>query len=155
MSGKTIEPGDRREHLGWWLLDLTLRYVAVFGVGWVIVWASIPGRLQREAGVWPFWEEWLLWGGRLFAWFGMPSLVIILLLAGRRTLREQDEFRVLASLLLMIPIVPLMLFAPGCGFFVFPAVQLVFVCYLLPLPTRCVLAWEEPGRERERQRWAK
>ncbi|MFH8745901.1 hypothetical protein ACH4GK_01360 [Streptomyces rimosus] len=143
MSTRTVEPGDAREHTGLWLLDCALRYFAVFSVGWVAAWATFP----REG-----WYA-LLGVFGLFAYSGLPSLVIIMLLSGRRTLREQDEFRVLASMLLLIPLVPLLLLGWRTLFFV--AVQLGFVWWLLPLPTRCVLAAVEPGRERERQRWAK
>ncbi|MFH8593995.1 hypothetical protein [Streptomyces rimosus] len=143
MSIRTVEPGDAREHTGLWLLDCVLRYFAVFSVGWVVVWVTFPA------------EGWygLLGGFGLFAYSGLPSLIVIMLLSGRRTLREQDEFRVLASLLLLIPLVPLLLLGWRALFFV--AVQLGFAWWLLPLPTRCVLAAVEPGRERERQRWAK
>ncbi|CAM5599538.1 MULTISPECIES: hypothetical protein [Streptomyces] len=148
MSIRTVEPGDAREHTGLWLLDCVLRYFAVFSAGWVVVWATLPGSRAHTLYSLLFGDVWL------FAFFGGPSMFILMTLAMRRTLREQDEFRVVAGLLWMIPMPPLLFAGFGWGFFVFPAVQLLFVWGLLPLPTRCVLAAVEPGRERERQRWA-
>ncbi|WP_234440903.1 hypothetical protein [Streptomyces rimosus] len=117
------------------------------------VWATLPG----EGGYGADRLRYVLLGDAwLFGYFGVPSLFILMFLSRRRTLREQDEFRVLASFLLMIPMVPWLVLVHGyAGGFIFPGIQLVFVWLLLPLPTRCVLASVEPGRERERQRWAK
>ncbi|WP_030682505.1 hypothetical protein [Streptomyces rimosus] len=154
MRQATVEPGDARERFGPWMTSCALRYTAVFWFAWEVAWTMLPERTDEARRLPNLLEELVTGGIAMFSLVGLPSLLIILLLAPRRTLREQDEFRVLAGLLLAIPVAPLML-GFGSSYVVFPVVQIVFAGWLLPLPTRCVLAWVEPGRERERKRWAK
>ncbi|WP_030025115.1 hypothetical protein [Streptomyces monomycini] len=156
MSVRTIRPGARRELAEWWLLDCTLRYVVIFCAGWVATWVTLPMHVGEATEMRVQLERMSIGGVWAFLFFGLPSLLILVGLSARRTLREQDEFRVLTCLLFMIPMAPLLFsLRYGYAWFFLPAAQVVFAFAFLPLPTRCIVSWVEPGREKERARWAK
>ncbi|MFI2239247.1 hypothetical protein [Streptomyces chrestomyceticus] len=156
MSVRTVRPGSRRERAAWWLLDCTLRYVAVFCAGWVATWVTFPRYLGEATEVAVQLERMSVSGAWVFLFFGLPSLLVLVGLSARRTLREQDEFRVLTSVLFMIPMAPLLFTLRwGYAWFFLPAAQVVFAFGFLPLPTRCIVSRVERGREKERARWAK
>ncbi|MEU7223255.1 hypothetical protein [Streptomyces chrestomyceticus] len=156
MSVRTVRPGSRRERATWWLLDCTLRYVVVFCAAWVANWVTFPRHLGEATETAVQLERMSAGGARAFLFLGLPSLLVLAGLSARRTLREQDEFRVLTSVLFMIPMTPLLFtLCWGYAWSFLPAAQVVFAFGFLPLPTRCIVSRVERGREKERARWAK
>ncbi|MFH8588875.1 hypothetical protein ACH4GP_31590 [Streptomyces celluloflavus] len=97
---------------------------------------SRPEDFHAKLSFWDSFLKWLSAGPWTFAWVGLPSLLLLLLISGRSARMESGEFRLLASGLFMIPMLWSLLFAPGAVWLLVPAAQILFTFWLMPLPAK-------------------
>ncbi|WKU46530.1 hypothetical protein Q3V23_22105 [Streptomyces sp. VNUA116] len=122
------------------ILHCVLLYFLVFELGWLAIGMTTPrswGRSDGTAGSVTFSEAALgslASGASVFLIVGLPSLVIVLIAGLTRKGTDLYAFRILISLLLILPLWPFMLAGTPLMLFIQFAAQVVYAMVLMPVP---------------------
>ncbi|MFE2721795.1 hypothetical protein [Kitasatospora sp. NPDC059327] len=107
--------------------------------GWVLVSLTEPRIADpgdpdpgARLGLWSSFQGYMAGSPGMLLFVGAPSMILLVLISGRRTKLPGDEFKVLAGALLLLPVVLLVPVGSWMMIIVQIAVQALFVAFLMP-----------------------
>lgn len=129
-----------RQGLARWLLACAVRYVPVFAVGWAASGAvaprlAEPGNPDFSAKL-PFWDSFLGYleaGPGMLAGVGGVTLFLLMFISRQRH-GDVVPFRVIASLLALVPTLIFLFFGSGLILLCMVLTQLAFTVLVMPAP---------------------
>ncbi|MET9364494.1 hypothetical protein ABZX93_26745 [Streptomyces sp. NPDC006632] len=123
-----------------WLRTCAVRYCAVFGIGWIVTAVCgppgddphQPGRFVEMSRFDSF-KDYMSAAPGFFLWIGVPSLLILMVMACRARKVPMEQLRVQTGLFLLLPLC-FVLVAGGAIIVLIQVVALAGFVALIPVP---------------------